>query len=349
MIYPLQVVPLKSIIGGATEINDSLSRRCSKFYSQLISMVQSASADTTSKSSPCVFSGIQPTGVPHIGNYLGAIQHWVSLQNQYDDVILSIVDLHSITVPQKPDVLRSNIQILAACLIASGIDPNKSILFQQSDEKSAKIKKASVGLLIYPVLQAADILLYRSDLVPVGEDQLKHIELARDLARFFNNQFGEAFPVPEGYIGNTPKIRNLKDPTSKMSKSDDSSMGYITILDSDDEILQKIKKAKTDFTSQVTYDVKERPGVSNLVEIHAAFTGKTYGEICDEVSDLDTGKYKLHLADIVIDKLRPIRDRANDLLQDKHQLEVILKNGKDRASVRAERTLKDVKRLVGFS
>ncbi|XP_030614319.1 LOW QUALITY PROTEIN: tryptophan--tRNA ligase, mitochondrial [Archocentrus centrarchus] len=244
-----------------------------------------------------VFSGIQPTGVPHLGNYLGALENWVSLQKQYPSVLYSIVDLHSITQPQDPTQLKSNILDMAASLLACGIDPEKAILFQQSQvsehaelswilgcltsmprlrhlpqwKMKSKLKnEGSVGLYTYPVLQAADILLYKSTHVPVGEDQVQHLELAQDLARIFNNRYGDLFPEPRALLSLTRKSQISPRPFGQNVQVGPPNMATVTITDSPDDIALKIRRAVTDFTSEVTFDPETRPGVSNLVTIHAA-------------------------------------------------------------------------------
>ncbi|KAJ8339895.1 hypothetical protein SKAU_G00345280 [Synaphobranchus kaupii] len=281
-----------------------------------------------------VFSGIQPTGVPHLGNYLGALESWVGLQEGYSSVLYSIVDLHAITMPQEPGQLRDNILNMAATLLACGINPAHSILFQQSQVsehaelswilgcltsmprlrhlpqwkmKSKDKKEGSVGLFTYPVLQAADILLYRSTHVPVGEDQVQHLELAQDVARIFNKQHGELFPIPQALLSASPRVKSLRDPTSKMSKSDPQSLATVGLSDSPDDIVLKFRKAVTDFTSEVTFDPERRPGVSNLVAIHAAVCGWTVEEAVRSAQGLETAQYKLLVADAVIHKVAPIR------------------------------------------
>lgn len=324
-----------------------------------------------------MFSGIQPTGVPHIGNYVGAIKNWVALQQEYSSVILCIVDLHSITVPQDPQQLRQNIFDVAACLIACGIDPEKSILFQQSQvpehaelawmlgclctlpklqhlpqwkEKSAKYKDPGLGLFTYPVLQAADILLYKATDVPVGEDQIHHIELTRHLAKSFNRGYGVIFPSPKALIGDVPKIRSLRNPATKMSKSELNQMSHIELTDTPDAITEKIKKAVTDLTSEVTYDPETRPGVSNLIDIHMAFTGQFAEEICEDafLNALDTGLYKRKVSEVVIEGLRPISDTIRRLQTDRGHLEKVLRSGQERARAIAVETMSEVRRAMGL-
>ncbi|KAM3933269.1 tryptophan--tRNA ligase, mitochondrial [Leptodactylus fuscus] len=290
---------------------------------------------------PRVFSGIQPTGIPHLGNYLGALQSWVSLQEDFTSVLYSIVDLHSITVPQDPANLRGSVLDMTACLLACGVDPDRSCLFQQSrvpehaqlgwilgcmtsmprlrhlpqwKMKSQNQKnEGSVGLFTYPVLQAADILLYRSTHVPVGDDQAQHLELTQDVARIFNHRYGEFFPIPKALMSTSKKIRSLRDPMVKMSKSDPQKLATVRLTDTPDEIVMKFRKAVTDCTSEVTYDPENRPGVSNLVAIHSAVSGLTPEELVQQSRGLETAQYKLVVAEAVIAKLTPIREEIQRL------------------------------------
>lgn len=265
-------------------------------------------------------SGIQPTGVVHLGNYLGAIQRWCDIQNTGENVSYFLADLHSITLPQDPTELRHNILQMTATLLACGIDPHKSTLFLQSSvkqhtelgwifsclttmarlahlpqykEKSAKVKEIPLGLFVYPVLQAADILMYKATHVPVGEDQVQQLQLAQHLANVFNFRFGETFPICHGVIADDPssRIKSLRDPTKKMSKSDADPKSRIMLTDTPDQLLEKVKKALTDFKSAVTYDPIERPGVANLLIIHSLMSnGRSVQELCDEAKGMDTGK-----------------------------------------------------------
>lgn len=266
-----------------------------------------------------VFSGIQPTGDLHIGNYLGAIKRWIDLQNSRLDVTYCIVDLHSITLPQKPALLRDNSLRICASLLACGIDPKKSTLFLQSSvkehselcwilscittmarlthlpqykEKSEKMKEIPLGLYLYPVLQAADIMLYKATHVPVGEDQVQHLQLAQSLAKAFNNRFGNTFPMCQPMIADDAscRIKSLRDPTKKMSKSDPDPKSCVMITDTPKVIKEKVKKAITDFTSAVTFEPETRPGVTNLLTIHSMVSGKSIQEICDDAQSIDTGK-----------------------------------------------------------
>ncbi|KAL7881712.1 hypothetical protein AOLI_G00085600 [Acnodon oligacanthus] len=323
-----------------------------------------------------VFSGIQPTGVPHLGNYLGALESWVSMQNEYSSVLYSIVDLHSITQPQDPQLLHSNILDMAASLLACGIDATRSILFQQSvvsehtelswilgcltsmprlrhlpqwKIKSRQKSEGSVGLYTYPVLQAADILLYKSTHVPVGEDQIQHLELAQDLARIFNYKYGEFFPEPRALLSSTRKVKSLRDPTSKMSKSDPQKLATIFLTDTPEDIVFKIRRAVTDFTSEVTFDPEGRPGVANLVSLHAAVSGQTVEHVLSLARGLDTGKYKNLVAEAVVQKLEPIRLEIQRLRADRGHVKSVLAEGEAKARSLAAPVMKEVRKLVGFS
>lgn len=325
-----------------------------------------------------IFSGIQPTGTLHLGNYIGAVRRWLELQESGEDVIFCIVDLHSITLPQDPKTLHSQIILMAASLIACGIDPHRAILFQQSrvsehaqfnwilgcittmarlnhlpqyKEKSSLLKEIPLGLYVYPVLQAADILLYRATHVPVGEDQRQHIQLAAHLARVFNNKFGPTFTLPHSmvYDDTTARVKSLRQPARKMSKSEADPKSRINLTDSPDAIREKFKKAVTDFTSAVYYDAENRPGVSNLMAIHSAVTGKSFNEIQTDCEGITTAQYKLLVADVVIDQLSPIRIRIEQLLKDSGHLNQLLDQGADRAKAIAASTWEEVKQKVGLS
>ncbi|XP_068079471.1 tryptophan--tRNA ligase, mitochondrial isoform X2 [Danio rerio] len=287
----------------------------------------------------------------------------------------SIVDLHSITQPQDPQVLRDNIMDMAASLLACGIDPTRSILFQQSQVsehaelswilgcltsmprlrhlpqwkmKSKQKNEGSVGLYTYPVLQAADILLYKSTHVPVGEDQIQHLELAQDLARIFNNQYGEFFPEPRALLSGTRKVKSLRDPSSKMSKSDPQRFSAVFLTDTPDDIALKIRRAVTDFTSEVTYEPDTRPGVSNLVSMHAAVSGQTIEGVIRLAEGMDTGQYKNMVAEAIIKKLQPIRLEIQRLRADQGYLESLLAQGAEKARSLAAPVMKEVRKLLGF-
>lgn len=325
-----------------------------------------------------VFSGIQPTGDIHVGNYFGAIRKWIELQdsNRYD-VTYSIVDLHSITVPQNPKVLKENSLKICATLLACGICPEKSILFLQSGvkehselcwilgctttmarlthlpqykDKSAKFKEIPLGLYLYPILQSADIMLHKTDLVPVGEDQIQHVQLAQHLTKNFNNRFGDTFPTCQPLIAedSSCRIKSLRDPSKKMSKSDVEKKSFINLTDSPDEIRGKIKKAITDFTSEVTFDVEKRPGVANLIMMHSLVSGQSAQQICDDVKHIDTGKYKLVVADSLISHFDPIRKRIEEYSNDKSYLFDVLRRGNEKAREFAEQTMKEVRKKVGL-
>lgn len=337
-----------------------------------------SSKENPSNIRPCLMSGIQPTGIPHIGNYFGAIQRWKTLQdtNNYDVVVISIVDLHSITLPQNPDNLRRNILESVASILACGLDGERTILFRQSDvsqhtelgwvlgclthmnrlehlpqwkEKAASSNNTEVplGLFTYPVLQAADILLYKATEVPVGDDQLKHIELARHLAKLFNNTYGPLFPIPRPLIGEFKRIKSLRNPANKMSKSDKDSKGRIELADSPDEIRDKIRKAFSDCTSNITYEPTDRPGVANLIEMHSACTGLTPDEICEQSLHLDTLGYKNVVADAVIEYLSPIREKIKRFMNDPSHLNNTIKSGCERAKEIAGPTYEVVRQKLG--
>ncbi|XP_051937996.1 tryptophan--tRNA ligase, mitochondrial [Hippocampus zosterae] len=323
-----------------------------------------------------VFSGIQPTGVPHLGNYLGTLDNWVTLQERYPSVLYSVADLHAVTRPQDPRALRTNTLDMVASLLACGVDPRKAVLFQQSQVpehaelswilgcltsmprlrhlpqwkiKSKQKNEGSVGLYTYPVLQAADILLYKSTHVPVGEDQVQHLELAQDLARIFNRRYGHAvFPQPRALLGSARKVKSLRDPSSKMSKSDGQTMATIYITDTPDDITLKIRRAVSDFTSEVTYDPEARPGVSNLVGIHAAAAAIGVDEAVSLARGLDTAAYKGLVAEVLVQRLAPVRQRLLRLKAERSHLEAVLEEGRRRACELATPTLQQVRKLVGF-
>ena len=330
-----------------------------------------------------IFSGIQPTGNLHLGNYLGAIKNWVNLQNDISS-IFSIVDLHAITVPQEPSKLRSSTHEVTAAIIASGIDIDKSILFNQSSvkehaelawilncvcrigwlnrmtqfkEKAGKNREnATVGLYGYPVLMAADILLYKSTHVPVGDDQKQHIELARDIASSFNNMFtsdeeDDFFNLPEPQIiGEATRVMSLRDGTKKMSKSDASDASRINLTDTAEEISNKIKKAKTDPhpLPDTIEELKDRPEAHNLMNIYSSLSDQTLEKALTEFSGKGFSYFKPRLIDLAIETLSPISREMRSLLKYRNEIDKILKNGEQKAKEIAEPVLKDVKNLVGF-
>ena len=330
-----------------------------------------------------IFSGVQPTGNLHLGNYLGAIKNWVNLQNDISS-IFSIVDLHAITVPQEPLKLKSSTHEVAAAIIASGIDIDKSILFNQSSvkehselawilncvcrigllnrmtqfkEKAGKNKEnATVGLYGYPVLMAADILLYKSTHVPVGDDQKQHIELARDIASSFNNMFTsdnekDFFTLPEPQIiGEAKRVMSLRDGTKKMSKSDASDASRINLTDTKEEISNKIKKAKTDPhpLPSTLQELKDRPEAHNLLSIYSSLSDQNLEKVLKEFSGKGFSYFKPKLIDLAVETLNPISLEMRNLLKDTNQIDKILKNGAQKAREIAEPVLKDIKNLVGF-
>jgi tryptophanyl-tRNA synthetase len=325
-----------------------------------------------------VFSGIQPTADSfHLGNYLGAVRQWVDLQESRQ-TIYCVVDLHAITVQYDPEVLRRRIRIAAAQLLGAGIDPERSILFVQSQvpehaelnwvlgcltgfgeasrmtqfkDKSAKggAEQASVGLFTYPVLQAADILLYQADEVPVGEDQRQHLELSRTLANRFNHRFGPTFVSPEAYIlPAVAKITDLQDPTSKMSKSSSSPQGIIDLLDEPGVIRKKIARAVTDAEAEVRADEENKPGVTNLLRIYSALTGDPVDDIAARYAGAGYGTFKKELAEVVVDTFAPIRERTAKILADDDGLEEILAVGASRARAIAGETMERVRDRAGL-
>ena len=326
-----------------------------------------------------VFSGVQPTGNLHLGNYLGAIKNWVSLQQSYE-TIYCIVDLHAVTVPQDPASLKTATHEVAASLIASGIDFHASILFNQSQvpqhaelawlfncvarlgwlnrmtqfkEKAGKNREnATVGLYAYPTLMAADILAYKATHVPVGDDQKQHLELTRDIANAFNSMFGQNFfPLPDPIIQKTAaRIMSLRDGNSKMSKSDLSDFTRINLNDEDDLIFQKIKKAKTDPEPlpETLKELEHRPEARNLVGIYAALTNQSETAVLLEFSGEGFGKFKPILADCLINAIAPIRDEMNKLLTDTFELDRVLVNGARKAESIAEPILAKCKEVMGF-
>lgn len=322
-----------------------------------------------------VFSGVQPSGALTIGNYIGAIRNWIDLQDDYN-CFYCIVDLHAITVPQVPKDLRKNTLDLLALYLASGLDPEKSTIFIQSHvsahteltwvlntmsymgqlSRMTQFKEKSknnegninAGLFTYPVLMAADILLYQTEFVPVGEDQKQHLELARDLAERFNNRYSETFKVPEPLIQEVgARIMSLQNPEYKMSKSDENENGYILLLDEPDVINRKMKRAVTDSLSEIKYR-DEQPGIKNLINIYSAFTGESVEEIVNKYEGKGYGKFKGDLAEVIIEGLRPIQEKYNDYMNNKDYLEKVYKNGAEKAEKVARKTLRKVYKKTGF-
>ncbi|WGW10856.1 tryptophan--tRNA ligase [Saxibacter everestensis] len=325
---------------------------------------------------PRSLSGMQPTADSlHLGNYLGALQQWVQLQDSHD-ALYFIADLHAITVDYDPAQLRSRTRRTAAQFLAAGVDPDRSILFVQSQiaahprlswvlecltgmgeaarmtqfkDKSAKQERVSVGLLTYPMLMAADILIYDADRVPVGEDQRQHLEISRDLAERFNSRFGKSLVVPEPHIiKQTAKVYDLQEPTAKMSKSASSPLGILNLLDSPKALSKKIKSAVTDTGTEVRFDRDTKPGISNLLTIYSALSGKSIGTLEDEYAGKQYGHLKVDLAEVVVEYFAPIRERTEEYLADPAQLDAILGDGAKRASAIADATVARVYDSVGF-
>ena len=327
---------------------------------------------------PRVLSGIQPTnGSFQLGNYLGAVKQWVELQQSHD-AFYCVVDLHALTSNPDPKELRKNTLTSVAQLLALGIDPEHCTLFLQSQvyehnqlawvmecltgfgeasrmtqfkDKSQRVgnDRVVVGVFTYPMLMAADILLYQADQVPVGEDQRQHIELTRDLAARFNSQYGKTFTIPEGYILKAgAKIYDLQDPTSKMSKSSESMSGLVEILDTPESNTKKIKSAVTDTGREVRFDLAEKPGISNLLTIYSALSGKSISETEIEFDGKGYGDFKSAVAEVVVEYLRPVRLRTLELLDDPTHLAAILEVGAQKAQAVASKTLADVYERIGL-
>lgn len=320
-----------------------------------------------------IFSGAQPTGTLHIGNYLGALKNWVALQDEYE-AFYCIVNLHAITLPQDPGSLRQKTLDLARIYLAAGVDPEKSTIFIQSDvsehaeltwvlscisrmgelERMTQFKdkgkgnseRAGVGLFTYPVLMASDILLYQTDLVPVGQDQKQHLELSRDLAERFNRDYGDTFKVPEPYIPKAgASIKSLQDPAKKMSKSDENPAGSIFLTDDADTIVKKFKRAVTDSGTEIVFD-ESRPAIHNLLTIYQLLTGKTAEECVANFEGKGYGQFKGELAEATIEFLRPFQERMKDY--DDTALTTILDQGAEKARSIAAATLSDVYTKMGI-
>jgi tryptophanyl-tRNA synthetase len=335
-------------------------------------------ADQPPANKPRVLSGIQPTADSfHFGNYLGALRQWVALQEEFEPFFF-IADLHALTMEHDPKKLAERTRVAAAQLIAAGIDPDRSAIFVQSHlpehaelawvlnsltgfgearrmtqfkDKSAKGGEgaASVALFSYPILQAADILLYRPQYVPVGEDQRQHLELTRDLAQRFNHRYKKTFRLPEAYILKaTAKITDLQEPTKKMSKSSSSPSGIIDLLDDPKVSAKKIRSAVTDSDTVVAFDEEKKPGVSNLLTIYSALTGRSVEELVAAYDGKGYGDFKGDLAEVVVEFVTPFRDRTNELMAAPEELDAVLGNGAERARAVAAKTLADVYEHVGF-
>lgn len=322
-----------------------------------------------------LFSGMQATGNLTLGNYLGALKNWVTISDDYQ-TFFSVVDMHSITVRQDPAELRKRARTLLTLYIAAGLDPEKNCIYYQSHvsghaelawilncfthmgelnrmtqfkDKAAKhADNINAGLFTYPVLMAADILLYQADVVPVGIDQMQHLELTRDIAIRFNNIYGDVFTVPEAYIGKAgAKIMSLQDPAKKMSKSDENPNGSIYLMDDPDTIIRKCKRAVTDSEGIILYR-DEQPGVKNLIDIYCACTGKTPAEVEREFDGKGYGDFKMAVGEAVVGVLKPLQDRFADLSKNKEYLDKVIKENAEKASYFSNKTLRKVQKKVGF-
>lgn len=322
-----------------------------------------------------LFSGMQATGNLTLGNYLGALKNWITLSDEYE-CFYSVVDMHSITVRQDPATLRKRARALLTLYIAAGLDPEKNCIYYQSHvsghaelawilncftymgelnrmtqfkDKAAKhADNINAGLFTYPVLMASDILLFQADVVPVGIDQMQHLELTRDVAQRFNSIYGDVFTVPEAYIGKVgAKIMSLQEPTKKMSKSDENPNASIYLMDDPDTIMRKCKRAVTDSEAQIVYR-DEQPGVKNLIDIYRACTNKTVDEVVREFDGKGYGDFKMAVGEAVISVLKPLQDEVARLEKDKSYIDGIIKNNAEKANYYATKTLRKVQRKVGF-
>ena len=322
-----------------------------------------------------LFSGMQATGNLTLGNYLGALKNWVTLSDEYE-CFYSVVDMHSITVRQDPATLRKRARALLILYIAAGLDPKKNCIYYQSHvsghaelawilncftymgelnrmtqfkDKAAKhADNINAGLFTYPVLMAADILLYQADVVPVGVDQKQHLEITRDIAERFNNIYGDVFTIPEAYIGKVgAKIMSLQDPVKKMSKSDENPNASIYLMDDPDTIMRKCKRAVTDSEAQILYR-DEQPGVKNLINIYSACTGKTPEEVVKEFDSRGYGDFKVAVGESVVSVLKPLQEEAARLTKDKAYIDGIIKENAEKAGYYANKTLRKVQKKVGF-
>ena len=322
-----------------------------------------------------LFSGMQATGNLTLGNYIGALKNWLTLQDEFE-TFYCVVDLHSITVRQDPAELRSRARKLLTLYIAAGLDPEKNCIYYQSHvsghaelswilncftymgelnrmtqfkDKAAKhADNINAGLFTYPVLMAADILLYQADVVPVGKDQLQHLEITRDIAQRFNAIYGDVFTIPEPYIGKTgAKIMSLQDPEKKMSKSDENPNASIYLMDDKDTIIRKFKRAVTDSEANIAYN-DEQKGIHNLIDIYSVCTGKTSDEVVSEFAGKGYGDFKLAVGESVADMLAPMQARFAELEKDKAYIDSVIKNNAEKANYFAQKTLRKVQKKVGF-
>lgn len=322
-----------------------------------------------------LYSGMQATGNLTLGNYLGAMKNWIKLSDEYE-CFYSVVDMHSITVRQDPAVLRKRARALLTLYIAAGLDPEKNCIYYQShvsghaelawilncftymgelnrmtqfkDKSSKHADNINAGLFTYPVLMAADILLFQTDVVPVGIDQMQHLELTRDIAQRFNGIYGDVFAIPEAYIGKVgAKIMSLQDPTKKMSKSDENPNASIYLMDDPDTIIRKCKRAVTDSEAQILYR-DEQPGVKNLIDIYSACTNQTPQDVVKEFDGKGYGDFKMAVGEAVVSVLKPLQDEVARLEKDKAYIDGIIKNNAEKANYYATKTLRKVQKKVGF-
>lgn len=322
-----------------------------------------------------VLSCIQPSGMLTLGNYLGALKNWQNMSREFD-CIFAVADLHAITVRQEPAALRKQIYDTFALLLALGLDPNENILFLQSnvsqhaelawllscytqfgelnrmtqfkDKSKTHADNINLGLFAYPTLMAADILLYKPDLVPVGDDQKQHLEITRDIATRFNGLYGDVFKIPEAYIAKTgARVRSLQDPTKKMSKSDENPNAFVAILDKPEDIMRKFKRAVTDSENKICLS-EDRHGINNLISIYSCVTGKTPEEIANEFDGKGYGVFKTAVGEAVVEELRPIRENFERIIKDKGELENIYREGAEKARYIATRTLSKAMKKVGY-
>ena len=369
------IINKANILGG---LNDKLVKSINHSFFWRIAHMSEANVgvnEQTQQKKKIIFSGVQPSGKITIGNYIGAIKNWVTLQNDYD-CVFCVVDMHAITVAQEPAKLRANTMELLALYLACGINPDTSTVFLQShvpqhaelawvlntvtyigelnrmtqfkDKCARHADNLNMGLMDYPVLMASDILLYQADLVPVGADQKQHLELTRDIAMRFNSRYSPTFVVPDAYISKTgARIMSLQDATVKMSKSDENENAYVAMSDSADDIRRKFKRAVTDSDTVVRYG-EDKPEISNLLNIYCAFAGCTLQEAQKEFEGKGYGEFKPRIADAVIAVLQPVQQEQKRLLADKAYLNQILKEGAAKAEYRAQKTLAKVYKKIGF-
>ncbi len=322
-----------------------------------------------------LFSGMQATGTLHVGNYLGALKNWVEFDDEYE-TFYCVVDMHSITIRQEPAELRRKARALLTLYIAAGLNPEKNCIYYQShvpahaelnwilncftymgelnrmtqykDKASKNAENINSGLFTYPVLMAADILLFQSDIVPVGDDQKQHIEITRDIAQRFNSIYGDVFTIPEPYIKKTgARIMSLQEPTKKMSKSDENENASIFLLDDTDTIIRKFKRAVTDSDNEIRHS-KDKPGISNLIEVYGITSGKSIADIEKEFEGKGYGDFKIAVGESVAAMLKPIQDKYVELSKDKAYIDSIIKNNAEKASYYANKTLRKVQKKIGF-